>query len=157
MENRDYYLATLVEAFGQRITEPRLRIYKKWIDRHNIDTAKWVLDEIIAEEPRFPTISVLNKYAQMCRNRNIRTYEHDDEDEDECMYCDNTGMVPAIWQGKEDLQLITGVLCQCSCRSRNHYKGITPQFLDDPRFKRVMDLAKEHKTTPWGALIYVDK
>jgi len=149
-------LLRLFEAFSKKPNQAKLYYYEKWASGLPIDEVTSIIDAVVMDESFLPTP---NKLYTLTRKRSVFA---EDAPEEECWFCDKTGMIPGIWKDKQNLWT-DGVIsaCKCSKGSRVSSKEIPQRIFEhDIRYIDLLKYSKEvegEMVSPWGCLLYYEE
>jgi hypothetical protein len=147
-------LKDLFGAFPGRQNEQREKLYRKWADNTDVEIVERVIAFCLGEDASLPKLSRLYSLSRehlMERAQN--------EPEEECWFCDSTGLVPGIYKDKRGTWT-HGIISACKCTNGERKRSNTiPRmiFEHDVRYLDLMKVLKSNKknaVSPWGAVTY---
>ena len=121
--NRDDQIVRMFGAFGIKPSKSRLEIYLEWADKISYENLTNIIDDVINEEDRLPTISSLNKINRGSAASNQQYIDP----ENRCMYCEGIGIIPYI---KENDGVYIEYQARCKCSSGMRYSREIPNYFD---------------------------
>jgi len=147
-------LKRLFGAYPGKQSDERERLYMSWADKTDVDIVERVIDFCIGEDSSLPKLSRLYSLSReklMERAQSIP--------EEECWFCDATGLIPGIYRDKQGMWT-HGIISACKCsngqRKKSKYIPLN-MFEHDPRYLDLMKVLKKNKkkaVTPWGSVPY---
>ena len=146
-------LLRLFEAYGKQPNQAKMHYYEKWAHSLPIEKVESIIDSVVMEESFLPTP---NKLFAMSRSRAV---VDENAPVEECWFCDETGLVPGIWQDDQE-SWNHGIISACKCSSgerKESYHIQRNNFQMDTRYIDLMKHSKEVegvKLSPWGCLPY---
>ena len=144
-------LLRLFEAYGKNPNQAKMYYYEKWANSLPAEKVESIIDAVVMDESFLPTP---NKLYAMTRSRAGVDRAGPQED---CWFCDGTGMVPGIFKDQEGAWWHC-VVSACKC-SNGHSSRNMPllNFELDTRYLDLLKVMRKHKDTaitPWGAAPY---
>ena len=152
--SKESSLSKLFNAYNQKLTAQRAQAFKNWAERFDEDVVEHVIEFVIGEDSRMPSVSRL--YG-LSRERMMEVAQ--DTPEADCWFCDGTGLIPGIYKDKQG-EWVHGIISACKCtngaRKKSKYIPLNI-FEHDIRYIDLMKFGKKHGDSPWGAVVYFNE
>jgi len=145
-------LNDLFDAFPGKQSDRKANLYRGWADKTDVEIVERVVTFCIGEDNSLPKLSRLYTLSRDYAMQNAQNIP-----EEECWFCDSTGLIPGIYKGSRG-DWTHGIISACKCTNGMRKTSVTIErllFEHDVRYLDLMKVLKKNKKkahSPWGAV-----
>ena len=130
-------LRKMFAAYGRKPLKQQWDVYVDWAGKVKNKRVLQVIEKVIENEEKLPTIAKLQKEAKAVTSEKRKKLSYDNED---CLYCQGTGFIPVLYEPNEFSSIYYIRCMDCKC--------IAGTIKEKPQYFKNLQFEKEAKQYP---------